>query len=174
MLKITEKEVLRDKAAVISLNGTLSSETSAKLEDLMFDVLDRGIVNLIMDAENLAYISSAGLGALLSVIKSIKSKGGIFVIFGLNKEIRTLFRVLKIDETITIAAGLIDGLNTTERYIEEEFKPERSAVETYGEGLLVECKSCASLIRIKGPGSFVCPDCKSAIYATGNMTVLFE
>lgn len=174
MLNITEKEVLSGKAAAVKLNGTLNSESDSKLTDILFDIIDRGIVNIIVDAEELLYLSSAGIGALLSAVKKVKAHGGIFTIFGLNKELRSLFRILGLDESVTVAAGFVDALGITERFIETEFKPEKFTAEVYAEALIVECGRCGGLMRIKGPGSYTCPDCSAPVYATNNMTVLFE
>ncbi len=39
--------------------------------------------------------------------------------------------------------------------------------------MIVECKKCKSLIRIKKAGSYRCPDCKTAFSVSADQTVLF-
>ncbi len=39
--------------------------------------------------------------------------------------------------------------------------------------IIVECKTCKSLIRIKKPGSYQCPDCKTSFRVAGDQTVKF-
>ncbi|MBP7739055.1 MAG: STAS domain-containing protein [Spirochaetes bacterium] len=49
---------------------------------------------------------------------------------------------------------------------------EPAAGSAFG-SIIVECKKCKSLIRIKKPGSYRCPDCKTAFKVAEDQTVKF-
>ena len=64
---------------VIRLQGSLDSDTAPKLEDRLNKELS-GANALILDMENLEYVSSAGLRVILRAQKIMSAKGGMKVI----------------------------------------------------------------------------------------------
>jgi len=51
----------------------------------------------------------------------------------------------------------------------------RPVSETDGfEALVVECARCSSLIRVRKPGAYQCPDCKTKFTVSGDQTVQFS
>jgi anti-anti-sigma factor len=52
--------------------------------------------------ENLDYISSAGLGVILSVQKRLRGNGDSLTLFGLNQHIREVFKIAGFDQVFTI------------------------------------------------------------------------
>ena len=66
MLNITKNEA--EKTLCICLEGKLDTVTSPDLEDSIKESIE-GKEELILDFENLSYVSSAGLRVLLAVQK---------------------------------------------------------------------------------------------------------
>ena len=89
MLNI-QKSVEGSKA-VFTLEGRLDTVTAPDLEKELKASLD-GIKGLVMDFENLEYISSAGLRVLLSAQK-IMMKQGEMKITHVNETIMEIFEV---------------------------------------------------------------------------------
>ncbi len=54
-----------------------------------------GYTKVVMDMKNVGFMDSAGLGAMLSAFKKIRAEGGQFRIYGLNKEVKTLFELVR-------------------------------------------------------------------------------
>jgi len=52
-------------------------------------------------------------------------------------------------------------------------RPSETAPGSAFGSIIVECKTCKSLIRIKKPGSYQCPDCKTYFRVSGDQTVTF-
>ena len=60
---------------------------------------------IIVDCENLDYIDSTGLGALVSVLKKAKEFGGTVRIIGLKPQIYKLFELTELDSIFDIEVG---------------------------------------------------------------------
>jgi len=65
---------------------------------------------VIFDAETLTYISSAGLRAILLVVKSINRRGGKFAVCSLSDPIREIFSISGFDNIIPIEATRDEAL----------------------------------------------------------------
>ncbi len=84
----------------LALAGRLDTTTAPQLEAEMKENLD-GIESLILDFENLEYISSAGLRVLLSAQK-IMNKQGCMVVKNSSEEIKEIFEVTGFSDILTI------------------------------------------------------------------------
>ena len=84
----------------ISVEGRLDTTTAPELESVIKSSLD-GISELIMDFENLAYISSAGLRVLLSAQKVMNTQGSM-VVKNINDDIAEIFDVTGFSDLLTI------------------------------------------------------------------------
>lgn len=85
---------------VFTLEGRLDTVTAPDLEKDLKASLD-GIKELVMDFENLEYISSAGLRVLLSAQK-IMMKQGEMKIIHVNETIMEIFEVTGFSDILTI------------------------------------------------------------------------
>lgn len=98
MLNI-KKEQDNDKLT-FALEGRLDTVTSPELEGEIKDSLD-GVKELVMDFENLEYISSAGLRVLLSAQKTMMQQGSMKVI-NVNDIVMEIFDVTGFGDILTI------------------------------------------------------------------------
>ncbi len=80
------------------VDGTNARDFQVGLEEAI-DQEDRSVV---FDAETLTYISSAGLRAILLVVKSINRQGGKFAVCSLSDPIREIFSISGFDNIIPI------------------------------------------------------------------------
>ena len=80
------------------VDGTNAREFQAGLE-VAIDETDKTVV---LDAEALTYISSAGLRAILLVVKSLNRQGGKFAVCSLSDPIREIFAISGFDNIIPI------------------------------------------------------------------------
>lgn len=84
----------------IVLEGRLDTTAAPQLETELKGSLE-GITNLIMDFEELEYISSAGLRVLLSAQK-IMNKQGSMVLKNVNENVMDVFEVTGFVDILTI------------------------------------------------------------------------
>ena len=90
-----------NSAKLVVLNGRLDTVTSPELETAVMPLVEAG-KTLILDGENMEYISSAGLRVVLSVNKQCAAAGGRFVVRNLNKEVRSVFDMTGFSRLINI------------------------------------------------------------------------
>jgi anti-sigma B factor antagonist len=57
---------------------------------------------VIMNLEPIGFMDSAGLGAMLSAYKKVRAEGGQFRIFGLNKDVKALFELVRMHRLFEI------------------------------------------------------------------------
>ena len=98
MLKIDQKGV--GSKLTVAIEGRLDTVTAPQLEGQLKEALG-GITELVIDAEKLEYISSAGLRVLLSAQKTM-SKQGSMVVKNVSEEVNEIFEVTGFSDILTI------------------------------------------------------------------------
>jgi anti-sigma B factor antagonist len=63
-------------ATVVAISGSLDALTSADFSSFMSGQIERGQSQLIVDLSQVDYMSSAGLRAILAVLKEARQQGG--------------------------------------------------------------------------------------------------
>jgi anti-sigma B factor antagonist len=84
----------QEDLSVLSLDGYLDAHTAPHFERAIQEEIDAGRIRLIVDGEQLKYISSAGLGVFMSFIEEIREKGGDIKICSLVPKVRQIFDIL--------------------------------------------------------------------------------
>lgn len=89
-------EIIQEKSndiVVLKLVGKLDSNTSSQLEETVIGLIDSGEKKLLVDGQQLDYISSAGLRVLLMAAKKLKAGGGKIVLASLKDYIIEVFEI---------------------------------------------------------------------------------
>lgn len=81
-----------DSAAVLKLGGHLNTNTASDLEEALEPVLER-TNQVVLDFDELEYLSSAGLRVLVAAQKKIVGAGGGLRIVNAIDDIREVFDV---------------------------------------------------------------------------------
>ncbi|MCR5406523.1 MAG: STAS domain-containing protein [Lachnospiraceae bacterium] len=98
MLKITSK--VEGEKASVSLEGKLDTNSAHDFNDKVMPILDT-VKKLVLDFENLEYISSAGLRVLLVVIKKMNEAGSMKVI-NVNESVMDILDMTGISDDLVI------------------------------------------------------------------------
>ncbi len=85
-INTTEKEF-----SMIDLSGFLDAHTVNSFETHIEEILKGGVRRLVIDLKDLSYISSAGIGALMSLTHHLRKKQGDLVLFRPNQKV---FKIL--------------------------------------------------------------------------------
>lgn len=97
-----EIKVLEENGAkIVSVIGRLDTVTSPELEKVVNPLIEVG-KTLVLDCENMEYISSAGLRVVLSINKQSTSSGSRFVVRSLNNEVKSVFDMTGFSRLLTI------------------------------------------------------------------------
>lgn len=66
----------KDGKGIFAVNGSIDALTSAQLTDLINEKLAEGHTELVIDLNQVEFLSSAGLRAILGALKESRQRGG--------------------------------------------------------------------------------------------------
>ena len=89
-----------NQSLTLQLEGRLDTTTAPALEQELKDSLN-GITHLVLDMEQLAYLSSAGLRVILAAQKQM-NKQGQMVVRHVNETIMEVFNLTGFSDILTI------------------------------------------------------------------------
>lgn len=90
---------------VVEAGRELSGRTGGELKRAMIELIEDGARKFVIDFQQTEFIDSAGLGALISVSKSVSVHEGTLRLMRLNGEMTRLFELTKLDTLFDIASG---------------------------------------------------------------------
>jgi anti-sigma B factor antagonist len=105
-------ETKHDQYSVFKLNGRLDSNTAMGFEQKLFESIENGAQRLILDFQELDYISSAGLRVILKATKSLKSADGKLVLCAMQDYVKEVFEISGFDSFLPIEPTLDDAVKS--------------------------------------------------------------
>jgi anti-sigma B factor antagonist len=110
----------------VKIDGYLDSSTFPKLQDYLSDQLEKEQYNYLLDFEDLDYISSAGLGVLMGMLRQVRQNNGDIKIVNMSEKIQRVFDLLGFSR-------LVETYKNEELALEQFEKGEVSEEITEGE-----------------------------------------
>lgn len=83
--------------SVVKVRGNLELLTAEQLDEVISSLTAKKRYQIIVDLQNVVYISSRGWGVFLSKIKEIRENDGDLLLSGMRPEVYEVFRVLEFD-----------------------------------------------------------------------------
>ena len=105
-------ETKHDHYSIFKLNGRLDSNTATGFEQKLFECIENGTQRLILDFQDLDYISSAGLRVILKATKNLKNSQGKLVLCAMQDYVKEVFEISGFDSFLPITATLDDALKS--------------------------------------------------------------
>ncbi|MDP4856857.1 MAG: STAS domain-containing protein [Desulfobacterales bacterium] len=100
----------KEGISIFKLNGRLDSNTSPALEKKLVSAIENGTRNMVIDFENLDYISSAGLRIILKTTKDLKRTEGNIVLCAMQDYVREVFEIAGFDTFLPIFSTVDEAL----------------------------------------------------------------
>ena len=100
----------KEDVSIFKLNGRLDSNTSPALEKKLVSAIENGTRNMVIDFENLDYISSAGLRIILKTTKDLKRTDGHIVLCAMQDYVREVFEIAGFDTFLPIFSTVEEAL----------------------------------------------------------------
>jgi len=114
----TQIEILKSPAEgiengiVVKVKGDIDSTTSNYFSDEIFGLVNNdGKLNIVVDLSELRYVNSTGLGAFLNITKSVRLKGGSFVICNINENISDVIDIIGATSALNIQKNIEEAVN---------------------------------------------------------------
>ncbi|WP_256006460.1 STAS domain-containing protein [Pedobacter deserti] len=103
---------LRGKYLVLTIedkDANLSNSSSFK--ELVVNEIESGSIHLIISFEQVKYIDSSFLGALVAILKNLVQKNGSLKLVELNSDIINLFELTRLDKIFDLRASVETALD---------------------------------------------------------------
>jgi stage II sporulation protein AA (anti-sigma F factor antagonist) len=107
---VGEKQI--ETFLVLGLQGRLDTSQAAEVEKKILEILDKGHDRIILDCQELDYISSSGLRVFLIAQKKMMEKSGVLKICSLQPNIKEIFDISGFSMIFSIFPNLESALNT--------------------------------------------------------------
>jgi anti-sigma B factor antagonist len=92
-----------DGTTRVTLEGAITQETNAELKALFQKVLEKNPRKVDLDCVGVDYIASAGVGALVSLLRKLREMNSTLRVLNLQPDIEQLFAVTHLDKIFTVA-----------------------------------------------------------------------
>lgn len=93
-----------DSIKVVQPLGILDGNRGNQLRREVSDVVATGANIVLIDLQNVKFIDSSGLGALVSAMKTVRGAGGKLFICSVSEQVKMLFELTKMERVFEIFA----------------------------------------------------------------------
>jgi len=95
---------------VVSVSGRLDAVTGPEYEKTLRELIAGGATSVVVDFDELKYISSAGLGELLVTAKLLKEKDGRFGVANVRGNVLSVFQMCGIGKLLKVHDSVAEAL----------------------------------------------------------------
>jgi len=103
-------EAVTEDVTIVEAYGRLDSTTAKEFGDRLTSLVQGGCRALVVDLQNIAYISSAGFRALLIANRATAEKQGKLALCGVIGEVKRLFDIGNFTEEFLICPTQAEGI----------------------------------------------------------------
>jgi anti-anti-sigma factor len=90
---------------IIQPSGILDSATVNQLRREVSEIVEMGADIVLVDFQDVTFMNSSGLGALVSILKVVRSAGAELFICSLSEQVKMIFQLTKMDRVFKIFAN---------------------------------------------------------------------
>jgi len=83
-----------DGVAVVQPEGFINAHTVRQFESALESLVGAGKFTILLNCQHLNYISSAGLGAIMGLIETVRENGGDILLCSLQENVYAIFDTL--------------------------------------------------------------------------------
>lgn len=91
---------------VISPSGLLDAYNANQLRQDVMDTISDDVTTIVLDFEQVTFINSSAIGALVALLKSMRSNGKELIICSLNEQIKMIFELTRMEQVFKIMSDL--------------------------------------------------------------------
>lgn len=106
---------------VFNPSGILNTVSGNQLRRDVGDIISSGINIVLIDLQNVEFIDSSGLGALVATMQTVKAAGGKLFVCSANEQVKMLFKLTKMERIFKI---LLNPNELKNECVAEDFKGE--------------------------------------------------
>ena len=99
-----------DGVAVMQPEGFINAHTVRQFEGALEALVREGRYTILLDCKTLSYISSAGLGAIMGLIETVRENGGDILLCNLQENVYAIFDTLGFTQLYRVYATDAEAL----------------------------------------------------------------
>lgn len=84
----------------------IDAHNSSALKESILALIEQGEINLVVRLDNVRFIDSSGLGALLSGHKNVSARSGKMALAGCQPQVLSMFELTRLNRIFEIYADL--------------------------------------------------------------------
>ena len=96
---------------IIDVNGEMDLYNSYKLKELVMKMLEKNVQYFVINLEQVDYIDSSGIGALIYICSTMKKQNLKLAIANIHGSVKKVIELTKLTGYFPIAATIDDALN---------------------------------------------------------------
>ena len=106
-MKLHFSQRKEDQVHYIFMEGDLiGDEVGPIIAELVSDSVEAGIKNVVIDLEKVRYISSSGLGLLITLLTKMKNAGGELFLTAPSEHVKKLLLITKLNGIFTVVESV--------------------------------------------------------------------
>ena len=90
------------KIEIIQPAGIVDGIIGNELRQQAIALVQQGTNIILIDCQDITFMNSAGIGALVAALKAVKNAGGEFYICSLNNQVQMIFTMTKMNRIFQI------------------------------------------------------------------------
>ena len=94
-----------DGLAVVQPEGFINAHTVRQFESALESLVEAQKFTILLDCQHLNYISSAGLGAIMGLIETVRENGGDILLCSLQENVYAIFDTLGFTQLYRVFAN---------------------------------------------------------------------
>ena len=98
-------------ATIVTPTGRIDGSTASPFQEALLKLVEEGKGSLVVDFENIEYISSAGLRVLLLAAKQLQASGRKIVLCAMRDHIAEVFKISGFSEILAIHPTRQDAID---------------------------------------------------------------
>jgi len=102
------EEKIKDFNVLFVKDERIDAHNSADLKDYILHMIEKGAVNIVVQLEQVKFVDSSGLGALLSGFKHAEAKSGQLALSNIQNQVLSMFELTRLNRVFEIHADLND------------------------------------------------------------------
>ncbi|MGB3404259.1 MAG: STAS domain-containing protein [Microcoleaceae cyanobacterium] len=87
---------------VVKPNGILDGTKATQFRQEISEIVQDGTKTVLIDFEDITFMDSSGLGALVLALKTVRAADSKLVVCSINEQIRILFELTSMDKVFDI------------------------------------------------------------------------
>lgn len=111
-MKLTYELSKDEKANYLHIKGDLiGDEVGPKLVEIVSDAIEEGVKTFVIDLSEVRYISSSGIGLLITMLTKMRNVGGEVYLTSPSDHVKKLLIITKLNNIFTVFDSVEDFKN---------------------------------------------------------------